>query len=211
MATQRAPRCGRRRRRTQRRTRCWLGRSKRCPERTAQGRPSPSCPRVEVAGPPSTRGLTSGNAVGPLRCQRRRAGIYRGSGLPTRPGRAERPSVAPIRGLPDQQAWRHLRFPRLTDTYGQIAQVAREMRLQDSSVGNWVHEAREARPARRRPRPSAPRSASCTLSSSGSPASATSWEKPSPTSRRRTRRTVRTRGLSWPLPAGVAVRLIAST
>ena len=55
--------------------------------------------------------------------------------------------MAPIRGLPDQQAWRHLRFPRLTDTYGQIAQVAREMRLQDSSVGNWVREAREARPA----------------------------------------------------------------
>jgi transposase len=28
---------------------------------------------------------------------------------------------------------------------GKIAQVAREMRLHDSSVGNWVHEAREAK------------------------------------------------------------------
>lgn len=28
---------------------------------------------------------------------------------------------------------------------GKIAQVAREMRLHDSSVGNWVREAREAR------------------------------------------------------------------
>ena len=28
---------------------------------------------------------------------------------------------------------------------GKIAQVAREMRLHDSSVGNWVREAREAK------------------------------------------------------------------
>ena len=59
---------------------------------------------------------------------------------------------------------------------GKIAQVAREMRLHDSSVGNWVREAREARearPARRRAWPSAPRSASCAPSSSGSPASVT--------------------------------------
>ena len=44
---------------------------------------------------------------------------------------------------------------------GQIAKVARELRLHDSSLGNWVREAREARPAGRRPRRSGPRSASC--------------------------------------------------
>ena len=52
---------------------------------------------------------------------------------------------------------------------GKIAQVAREMRLHDSSVGNWVREAREAKagngPATARQRPSVLRFASFDLSS----------------------------------------------
>jgi transposase-like protein len=43
---------------------------------------------------------------------------------------------------------------------GKIAQVAREMRLHDSSVGNWVREAAKPRPVTVRLRPSGLRSAS---------------------------------------------------
>ena len=43
---------------------------------------------------------------------------------------------------------------------GKIAQVAREMRLHDSSVGTGFARPARPRPVRRRPWPSAPRSAS---------------------------------------------------
>ena len=71
---------------------------------------------------------------------------------------------------------------------GQIAKVARELKLHDSSLGNWVREAREQAAGA----PSAARAGgdprAARPSWSGSPGSATSWEKQSPTSRRRTRR-----------------------
>ena len=72
---------------------------------------------------------------------------------------------------------------------GKIAQVAREMRLHDSSVGNWVREAREAKTGEAPTAAERAEIRELRLSSSGSPASVTSWEKQSPTSRRRTRRT----------------------
>ena len=51
---------------------------------------------------------------------------------------------------------------------GKIAQVAREMRLHDSSVGNWVREAREAKAGEPRPpRRNGPRSGNSAPSWSG--------------------------------------------
>ncbi len=43
---------------------------------------------------------------------------------------------------------------------GKIAEVAREMRLHDSSVGNWVREDARPKPATARPRSSVRRSGS---------------------------------------------------
>ena len=52
--------------------------------------------------------------------------------------------VAVIRGFV-KAALKELKVNVVEASGGKIAQVAREMRLHDSSVGNWVREAREAK------------------------------------------------------------------
>lgn len=70
-----------------------------------------------------------------------------------------------------------------------IAQVAREMRLHDSSVGNWVREAREAKAGQAPTAAERAEIRELKAELKMSRGSVTSWEKLSPTSRHRTRRT----------------------
>jgi transposase-like protein len=72
---------------------------------------------------------------------------------------------------------------------GKIAQVAREMRLHDSSVGNWVREAREAKTGQAPTAAERAEIRELRAELERVTRDVTSWEKQSPTSRRRTRRT----------------------